>query len=137
MNKIVQSTSNDFYNLFVKKNLNKPNVPATITKICDRPRSYELELENNRKIERNRKHIFGPINDNLSSSYINNNVPESILVNRDNLPIVQNDVSLPKNDVTQNNDIICNQQSVEKPVTQTRSGRAVKTPKYLSDYETK
>ena len=46
---------------FVKKELNKPPVPAKIIKCCDRPRSYKLELENKSLIERNRKHIYGPI----------------------------------------------------------------------------
>ena len=32
--------------VYVKKELNKPMVPARVTRICDRPRSYEVQLPN-------------------------------------------------------------------------------------------
>lgn len=38
--------------------MHKPLKPAIVTKICIRPRSYEVKLTNGRKLERNRSHLY-------------------------------------------------------------------------------
>ena len=49
-------------NVFVRKEMNRPLEASNITSICDKPRLYEAELKNGKKLEIHRKFIFnGPI----------------------------------------------------------------------------
>lgn len=45
-------------NVFVRKQVDKPLEPGIVTKICNRPRAYEVEMSNGRKLERNRVHLY-------------------------------------------------------------------------------
>lgn len=120
--------------VFVRKELNEPLKPARVTHICDRPRSYKVQLENNKVIERNRRHIFGPIikeeeDDDNKSSHEN---PVQTADSFDT-PQVINSNSDNNNTI----DVNCNSSSSATPKTEirTRYGRIVNPPKYLADYQ--
>ena len=111
--------------VYVKKEFNKPMVPARVTKICDRPRSYEVELSNGNRIERNRRHLHGPVyenncKDDCSNNNVQNNVNERTSENVSVSSPVKN-VSVPV-------------EASPKVNMRTRSGREVKKPEYLKDY---
>ena len=161
--------------VYVRKDLNKPLIPAKIIDKCDRPRSYKVKLENNREIERNRKHIFGPINNNkIKSTLLNNeqtvhsnnqidvnrkiSVTESHVYDRIRLQndnnnqntelniekTVENDNSnegTKTHNETNDLEFISNNTSLQNSNARdndvekiSRSGRLIKTPKYLQDY---
>ena len=110
--------------VYVKKDLNRPNVPARVTKICNRPRSHELELENKRKIERNRKHIFGPVIEDRFENNLYDVVSEEEAETLNPIPV----------GIESNNE---NNTSDASTTYITKSGRSIKTPSYLTDYNTK
>lgn len=122
--------------------MNKPLVSGKIISQCDRPRSFKIQLNNNKKIERNSRHIypyFGKdekFNESLIDSRSNNmydncnsnnnqnhnSEADSAMVNLD----VQNGSQSDNQNVTNQNSNVC-----------TRSGRIVKTPAYLKDFDCK
>lgn len=112
--------------VFVRKELHKPLVPAEITKICDGPRSYDVELSNKRRIEWNRKHLFGPISrDNEEKKEVANDIIDSqsngVALADEARPEISNNTSSFETETSDN--------------TQPRSsGRTLRIPKYLNDY---
>lgn len=117
--------------VYVKKVLNEPNVPAKITKICDGPRSYDLELGNKKKIERNRRHIFGPINDKKNNVCYerDDDIPNKITNDKD--VVIHSNIPDDSENISDDNNI----NAGDDTNIVTKSGRIVKTPKYLFDYE--
>lgn len=111
-------------NVFVRKVLKKELEPATITKICNRPRSYEIKLNNGNLIERNRRHIYKGPNDS-----------NEILDEQHNDKMIEANVESPVQNV--NNDE--SSKTSENPVSiqMTRSGRVIKQPNRFQDYITK
>lgn len=110
--------------VYVKKEMDKPLEPGMIIDKCDRPRSYKVALEDHSIIERNRNHLRPYTKNhsqNVNENIVNNNQPE----NQDQLQekIQENGVENPESTI--NN---------ETSSTYTRSGRLVKTPRYLKDY---
>lgn len=120
--------------VYVKKEARQPLVPARITRICDRPRSYKLELKNKNCIERNRKHIVGPLR-----PHENSNQNENCMAADSEHNVSTNDYENNTHSSYDNNQV---QHNVDDPfkndnvVTTTRSGRNVNKPKYLNDYVT-
>lgn len=100
----------------VRKEVNEPLVPGTITNKCDRPRSYEVELPSGNRIERNRRYIHvnplpePAVNDTFSYENQSNNLDYS-----STLPSPSKDiVNKTGNEANANSSIT------------TRSGRTVK-----------
>lgn len=113
--------------VYVMREPNKPFVPARIVKSCDRPRSYEIELENKKRIERNRRHIFGPV--------IKDELPDKPKHDSEtNCKGSQKNTKLIRN-LTNNNKNNCNTFRHENTAIVTRSGRESKLPKYLNHYK--
>lgn len=107
--------------VFVNKGKEKPREPGVIVKRCERPRSYEIQMEDGGVIERNRNHIH-PINSKDKKVAFS---PQSLKESGDH-----NDHKL---EVTpQNNQ---NDNSNQFKHTVTRSGRVIKPPAYLKQYE--
>lgn len=97
--------------VYVRKEPGKPLIPGTIKELGRRPRSYEVELEDGKKVDRNRRDIYrGPKEE----------------VNVEMIPQTQNgNPELPSSaSVEKNNRYIT-----------TRSGRVVKTPNWHKDYD--
>ena len=107
------------YYVIVKKELNKPLVSAKVTNLCDRPRSYEVELtDSERKIERNRKHLIGPVE---NKNHVNNKICSN-LQNKNESNIILNEFekgSSPNIEINNNDEI------------RTRSGRISHKPDRL------
>ena len=90
---------------YFSKDLKKPLVTTKIIRKCNKPRSYRVQLENSREIERNRKHIFGSINHNKIKSEIVDN--EQININDSGKEInVNKDINVPESNA--NNSTIPN-----------------------------
>lgn len=123
--------------VYVRKDLNKPLVPARITKICDRPRSYEVELSSGNKIERNRRHLYGPTyddnrkNDELyegQNTNVNDFNSERAQFEASDPPDRDTGASSPARKVN------VSTEPAPSVDTRTRAGREVKRPDYLNDY---
>ena len=93
-------------------------VPARVTRICDRPRLYEVQLPNGNVIERNRRHLHGPVyDDSCKSETAQSNVSDRTNVNVS--------AGSPTKYVT----------GASPSVNmRTRSGREIRKPEYLKDY---
>ena len=110
--------------VYVRKEPDSPLVPAKVTKICNRPRSYEVELNNKNRIERNRVHIYGPVIKKHQPS--NNNAPQQELFSKEER--ISKNVSL--NDGTQKLNL--SNQDNNKNVEQfRRSTRTIHKPNRL------
>lgn len=113
--------------VYIRKEECKPLEPAVVTKICDRPRSYEVQMSNGRKLERNRVHLYNKTTEFDLDKQVQNNAitnvsqvsPEQASSNVVNKSVI----SYPNQSVQTNQNYV------------TRSGRNVKPPSYLKDYK--
>ena len=124
--------------VFVRKEMSKPLVPGTIIGKCERPRSFRIKLENDNVIERNKQHIY-PFRG--SDASFNNNPAEQNLYYDDLGSYDVNDKESVQNNqnVEHSNNVGSKAENAENIVSNqrvnTRSGRVINTPKYLSDYD--
>lgn len=114
--------------VFVRKEKNKPLVSGKVTDYCNRPRSYEVELDNGKKFERNRVHLY------KTPRKVNNDEKIEILPNQINNEENQSNSKVETS--TKESSVNC--ESINPSIVNnspklivTRSGRTVQPPSYL------
>ena len=118
--------------IYVRRGINKPLEQGKITGVCERPRSYEVKLNNGSVIQRNRIHIYPYTDANVTATKAE--VNEETASNTSNCIKDTNNKSNVGGDknvspTKDKNDSIASEQNMC-----TRSGRAVKPPAHLKDY---
>lgn len=115
-------------NVYVRRQVDKPLEPAIVTKICNRPRSYELQMSNGRKLERNRSHLYETVSEkNECEKTVQNETLQNASVSN---PVRSPESIIFKQNVNENS----NQNVQNKQTFVTQSGRISRPPSYLKDY---
>lgn len=121
-------------NVYVNNQKSPLSPGKIVNKKEERPRSYNVLLENGRKIERNQKHLFKNTDDNFKLEYRNENITDIETVDLDstnlretsNIPLPMSPLKIPSTEIPV-------PERINKNYT-TKRGRLINKPRYLNDY---
>lgn len=125
--------------VYVQTKNKDPLKPGRIVGTCDRPRSFQIELENGKHLERNRRHLHLKKENNTQPCFDDDSIS---LNNSDKCSSINADINSNTKEISQHvtTDSSSTNPSEDNNIQAqpilTRSGRVVKTPQYLQDYVT-